>query len=180
MRAIRLDYLPRYTYDDYKHWEGKWELIHGIPYAMSPSPSIPHQIVSNNIAWQLKESLKNCEKCIALLPVDWKISDDTVLQPDNMVICFEVENKSYITKAPSIIFEVLSPSTALKDRNLKFSIYESEGVEYFVIVDPEDKISKIYKLKDGKYIKIGDFGKEKFTFELKDCSFDFDFSKIWD
>ena len=44
---------PHYTYDDYKLWEGRWELIGGTAYAMSPAPSIAHQAVSNKIAWQL-------------------------------------------------------------------------------------------------------------------------------
>lgn len=33
-------YLPNYTYEDYCQSEGQWELIEGIPYAMSPL-SIP-------------------------------------------------------------------------------------------------------------------------------------------
>ncbi len=28
--AIKI--LPHYTYEDYCHWEGRWELIDGIPY----------------------------------------------------------------------------------------------------------------------------------------------------
>ncbi len=28
-------YRPHYTYNDYCQWEGKWELIEGIPYALS-------------------------------------------------------------------------------------------------------------------------------------------------
>ena len=35
--------LPYYTYEDYCHWEGRWELIDGIPYAMSPAPNPIHQ-----------------------------------------------------------------------------------------------------------------------------------------
>lgn len=42
MTVIRLEDLPYYTYDDYKSWEGRWELIHGIPYAMSPYPTLKH------------------------------------------------------------------------------------------------------------------------------------------
>ena len=29
-------YLPHYTYDDYYQWDGNWELIYGVPYAMFP------------------------------------------------------------------------------------------------------------------------------------------------
>ncbi|SMN00945.1 hypothetical protein SPONN_2055 [uncultured Candidatus Thioglobus sp.] len=25
------EYLPNYTYDDYAQWQGKWELIEGVP-----------------------------------------------------------------------------------------------------------------------------------------------------
>ena len=117
---------------------------------MSPAPMIEHQSVSSNIAWQLKESLKGCIKCRSLLPVDWKISDDTIVQPDNLVICHEPTHKAYLTKAPKIIFEVLSKSTASKDQNLKFNLYEEEGVSYYIIVNPDDKVAKVYSLKNGK------------------------------
>lgn len=33
MSAVKL--LPYYTYKDYCNWEGRWELIEGIPFAMS-------------------------------------------------------------------------------------------------------------------------------------------------
>jgi hypothetical protein len=42
-------YLPYYTYEDYKQWEGNWELINGIPYAMAPSPLKKHQLVAVRI-----------------------------------------------------------------------------------------------------------------------------------
>jgi hypothetical protein len=38
--------LPHYTYDDYVHWEGLWEIINGIPYAMSPTPTLRHQFIA--------------------------------------------------------------------------------------------------------------------------------------
>ncbi len=43
MSELKIEYLPKYKYDDYKQWEGKWELIHGIPYAMSPALGFEHQ-----------------------------------------------------------------------------------------------------------------------------------------
>ncbi len=180
MGIVSFNEYPRYTYEDYKNWEGKWELIEGVPYAMSPSPSWKHQIVSGNIAWQLKEVLKECKECRALLPVDWKISEDTVVQPDNLVVCYELEDKPYITKTPSLIFEVLSESTALKDREVKFRLYEREGVNYYVIVDPKERIAKVYELKDGRYVKVCDATNEKVKFDLGKCSFEFDFSLIFE
>ena len=180
MSAIRIEDLPRYTYDDYKNWSDRWELIKGIPYAMAPMPIISHQRISLKIAWQLEELLKSCDICQALMPVDWKIDNETILQPDNLVICHKPMFEAYITKAPTIIFEILSPSTAHKDTTIKFDIYEKEGVKYYIIVDPKDKIAKVYLNKDGKFIKIADATDEKVEFETKCGKIEFDFSKIWE
>ena len=179
MSAIKKEYLPNYTYDDYKKWEGNWELIYGVPYAMAPAPMIKQQSISNKIARYLDEALQECEACQALLPIDWKIDDSTVVQPDNLVICHRPQNEAYISKSPKVIFEILSKSTATVDKNLKYELYEKEGVNYYVIVDPNESIAKVYALKEGRYIKVCDAYEESVDFDLKECAFTFDFAKIW-
>ncbi|MEA2027941.1 MAG: Uma2 family endonuclease [Campylobacterota bacterium] len=179
MAALKREYLPNYTYSDYLQWQGDWEMIYGIPYAMAPSPSIAHQSISNKIARYLDEALEECQECKALLPIDWKVSENTIVQPDNLVICHKPLHANYIAKAPKIIFEILSPSTAIKDQNMKYELYEQEGVAYYVIVNPKDGIAKLYKLNEGRYIKVADVSDESVEFDLDKCSFSFDFSKIW-
>lgn len=182
MGALRLEDLPHYTYDDYKNWEGNdWEIIYGQAYCMSPAPMIKHQRISNSIGWELKNIFDNCVKCQVLMPIDWKIADDTVVQPDNSVICHEPQNEAYITKAPRIIFEILSKSTAKKDKELKYRLYEQEGVAYYVIVDPNEEIAKVYELKEGRYVKVCDAHEESVVFKIKECddTVTFNFSKIW-
>jgi len=122
-------YLPHYTYEDYKHWEGRWELIQGIPFAMSPQPSFQHQRVSQRIAYELERALEGCTRCRAVLPVDWKIAEDTVVQTDNMVVWGEVTNPSYLEKPPVLVFEVLSASTEQKDRVLETVQYAKGGLQ---------------------------------------------------
>ncbi len=181
MGALSLEDLPTYTYSEYIKWEDNWELIYGVAYAMSPAPMIKHQSISNKIARYLDESLEDCKKCQALLPIDWKISEDTVVQPDNSVICHTPKNEAYIVKAPKIIFEILSPSTAKKDKELKYNLYEEEGVTYYIIVDPVESVAKVYHLKDGRYIKLIDATDETIEFILNECNqnIKFDFNKIW-
>jgi len=174
---MSLDYVEHYSIDDYALWEGDWELIDGMPYAMAPSPMVTHQSINMKIARQLDEELEECLECQALFEIDWEVSSDTVVRPDTLVICYEPDEK--LTKKPEIIFEVASPSTVTKDEKVKFEIYEREGVEYYIIVYPDTKVAKAYELKDGRYIKKGDFSDEKTTFTLKNCEIEFDFSKIW-
>lgn len=178
MRVLEPTDLPHYTYKDYLHWEGRWELLDGIAYAMTPAPSIDHQRISQKIARLLDEALENCEQCVALLPVDWKITEDTVVQPDNLVVCYQPSG-SYITKAPSLIFEILSASTRTKDEKIKFRLYETESVLYYCLVDPDEKIIKIFLLREGRYVKKIDATTETFQFNLSECQITFDCSKVW-
>jgi Uma2 family endonuclease len=170
--------LPHYVYDEYALWEGKWELIEGIPYAMTPSPSFKHQRISQEIARLLGEGLDGCESCQAVLPVDWKVTEDTVVQPDNMVVCYQPAG-DLLTKAPSLIFEILSPASAEKDRRTKFSIYERERVNYYCIVDPVDNAAKVFSLREGRYVKQMDATEETFEFDLGKCKIVFEFARIW-
>ena len=55
-------YPPSYTYEDYRLWEGDWELIEGVPYAMAPSPFGRHQRVVGKLIYQLAEQLENYQK----------------------------------------------------------------------------------------------------------------------
>lgn len=118
---------PHYTCSDYVQWEGRWELIGSIPVAMSPQPSFRHQRVSQSIAVELERPLEGCEHCRAVLPVDWKISEDTVGQSDNLVVCGEVTTEAYLDRPPVLVFEVLSPSAEQKDRVVKSELYAGQG-----------------------------------------------------
>ena len=46
---LRLKQLPHYVHDDYVLWRDRWEIIGGIPFSMTPSPSFRHQRISQKI-----------------------------------------------------------------------------------------------------------------------------------
>ena len=82
-------YIPRYTYDDYLNWEGRWELIEGHPIAISPLPVPEHQRVAAEIRFAFMTALRNvsCRECKAYDPLDYRIDDDTIVQPDVLIVC---------------------------------------------------------------------------------------------
>ena len=51
-----LAYKEFYTYDDYKNWEGDWELVDGVAFAMAPFALPSHQKISLRIAKQIDDS----------------------------------------------------------------------------------------------------------------------------
>jgi Uma2 family endonuclease len=178
--AIAQKYLPNYTYTDYCQWEGQWELIEGIPYAMSPQPIPIHQKINGRLFARFDTPLsKKCKDCNVYIPIDWKINAKTVLQPDLLIVCNEIEKK-FLDFAPILVAEILSPSTALKDRNVKKQIYLSQGVKYFLILDPQTKKIEVYELVNDEYV-LKMVSPKNFTFILEDgCKAKVDFSDIWE
>ena len=126
-----------YTYKDYQHWEGDWELIDGVAYAMAPLPIRSHQFIATMLSFEMNRTL-DCEECEVLIEIDYKVNEYTVLKPDVVLSCKD-DGEKYLTKAPKIIFEVISSSTARRDEEVKFKIYEEEGVEYLGLVYPVKK-----------------------------------------
>ncbi len=180
MEALNEAFLPNYRYKDYINWEGDWELIGGIAYAMSPAPSIEHQEINGKIIYQLMSKLKGCKNCKVLPEVDWKIDEETVVRPDTLVICNLNGSKAYLDKAPEIIFEVLSPSTKKKDRNLKSILYAINGVKYYILVEPAGNFAEVYKLENGKYYLEGEFKEQSYNFEFNGCKIEFSFKDIFE
>jgi hypothetical protein len=56
---------------------------------MPPSPVYGHQFVNGKIYRQLDEKLDDCSKYHSVIEMDWQISEDSVVRPDSMVICYE-------------------------------------------------------------------------------------------
>ena len=171
--------LPHYTYDEWVRWEGKWELIRGIPHAMSPAPVLKHQAIAAKLSAEFVMQLKQCNRCFVSQPVDYKVTDETILQPDMLVICGDAISKTYLDFPPALVVEILSPSTALKDRHTKYSIYESQGIKYYIIIAPDKEEAEIYELIDGEY-HLKQSGKNfVHEFFFPECTARVDFKEIW-
>jgi len=152
----------KYTYSDYYSWDDgeRWELIDGVPYAMSPAPTRKHQHVSVALLKQLSNFLENKSCEVYHAPFDVRLNadeeDDTVCQPDIVVIC---DNSKLDEKgckgAPDLVVEILSPSSLRMDRVIKLEKYRQAGVREYWIVDPETRSVEAYVL-DGKryYITV--------------------------
>ena len=177
--SIAEKYRPYYTYEDYCQWEGKWELIEGMPYAMSPLPVPAHQRVSLIISIRFEKALEKCKSCKVFPPLDWKVNNDTVVQPDVLIVCDKIEKK-YLDFPPVLVVEILSPATASKDRGEKMELYEQQAVQYYLIIDPQFKKTEIYQLINNKYEPVA-INPESYTFNfMQDCTADVNLLNIWD
>jgi Uma2 family endonuclease len=155
----------RYTYADYLTWidDKRRELINGAVYLMS-APTRFHASVSavlQSIFYLfIKKRKAECKVYHApfdvRLPKNGKTADNeilTVVQPDICIVCDckKLDERGCIG-APDLIVEVQSPSTAKKDLNEKFFLYEEAGVKEYWVVYPKEKALTVFLLQEnGKY-----------------------------
>ncbi len=147
-------YPVRYTVEDWKNWQGDWELVEGVPYAMaSPRPINQYILVRlSQMLANIFDTVKGCDRCAVFVELDWYISFDTVVRPDLMVLCGKIPEK--VEEPPYMVVEVVSPSSKQMDEGLKFELCEKEGVKYFVLVYPDEKMAKVYELAEDLYYRL--------------------------
>jgi len=78
------------------------------------------------------------------------------------IICNVKEDLAYIDFPPALVIEILSPSTALKDKNTKYELYQNFGIPYYLIFDLDLKEIISYKLSENNY-KVFDYKIEGFV-----------------
>ena len=171
--------LPRYSVEEWETWEGKWELIEGIPFAMSAMPTKKHQKVNARIWGQFESLLDDCPECEAYIPINFKIDAHNVIHPDVIVVCNDNDDEIYLTKIPNIAVEVISKGSIKQDTRIKPKIYAALGVKYYVLVDPKQENIKIFIEKDNAYFLDAEGRSFNYLFETEECPINFDFSKIW-
>jgi Uma2 family endonuclease len=167
---------PTYTYNDYKNWKEDWELIDGYPYQMLPSAIWKHSRILSLASTQANISLSKDDnyECLVFVELDWKINEFTVVRPDLMIVCEELKT-DFLEFPPTLIIEILSPSTMAKDRTIKFEMYRNQGVKFYIMLDYVKQNAEIFELIDNNYKQV-----EKSNFQLeKDCEVAFDFDKLW-
>jgi len=148
-----------FTYADYKEWEldegERYEIINGVAYAMS-GPNTRHQAILIELSSQFHEYLRG-KPCKAFpSPYDVRLfyeedeSDDTVVQPDIIVICDKDKiGPEGCRGAPDLVIEILSPSNTAIEMERKFTLYREAGVREYWIVDPINSRLKVYFFREG-------------------------------
>lgn len=153
----------RFNYGDYLKWpeDERWELIDGVPYNMTPSPSRTHQEILVALLTKFYTFLEGKDCRVYVAPFDVRLPDGeekedeiiTVVQPDLVVVCdrTKLDDKGCLG-SPDLIVEITSPSTARKDLKEKFNLYERMGVKEYWIINPTDETVMVFQLEpQGKY-----------------------------
>lgn len=132
----------------------RYELIDGT-LLVSPAPGFAHQTICVRLVVLLDAAAPGHLRVLTA-PFDVRLADDTGVQPDVLVAPRDDFTEKDLRVAPLLVVEVLSPSTALIDLNLKKARYEQAGVASYWVVDPEGPRLRAFELRAGAYVEVAE------------------------
>lgn len=158
------------TYAEYINLEEdiRFEVIENQVYYMTPSPKPKHQDVVTQLCVDFGLYLRGKQCRVFVSPIDVCLSEEIKdlkkvkewVSPDLVVVCDPKKiGDKRIIGSPDLVVEVLSPSTAKKDRLVKFNRYQKAGIQEYWIVDPVNEFIDVYLLNDNTFNQIGSFFK---------------------
>lgn len=127
------------------------EIIDGVHH-VTPSPSLVHQQVIADLLYALQEFLRVERVGLALSsPSDVELAEDTIVQPDIVVFARTGDRPPRDWREagrPILAVEVISPSSASRDRILKRRRYQRAGIPEYWIVDPDAQLVERWRPGD--------------------------------
>ncbi|MEO8347519.1 MAG: Uma2 family endonuclease [Acidobacteriota bacterium] len=146
----------RFTYEDYVLLpdDRRYEVIDGELY-LTPAPTPYHQLVKRRIERLLEDHVQDAGLGQILdAPCDVVLSRFDVLQPDIFFIAagrLSIMGEKYISDAPDLVVEILSPGTRKRDRVFKSKRYARFGVREMWIADPDRKTIEVFVNAEGGF-----------------------------
>lgn len=155
--------IIKFTYEDYLNTpdDKRYELLDG-ELVMPPAPGELHQSVSGMLGWKLVQfAVENRLGRVYHAPFDVVLSNTDVVQPD--LIFVSNERADIITPAniqgpPDLVVEILSPSTAARDKTFKRSLYARHGITEYWMVDLTEKTIIVLRLGERGFEVVNTYG----------------------
>ena len=164
--------------------EVKHEFVDGEIYAMAGA-SWNHIVIVSNINTRLNVELEK-SACIAVTN-DMKvyvISEKSFRYPDVVVVCGDPifrEGDNDILTNPTAIFEVISPSTAVIDRNDKLDEYFKIPTlqEYLIVWQDEVRVDRFLRSAERNELRLTKYTNLDTSIELSSLALTLKLSQIY-
>ena len=143
--------LARITWQDVQQLPddgNRYEAIDG-ELCVTPAPSLRHQRILMRLTLALHNLLVepgHGELFFAPTGVEFPATEEGV-QPDLLFVSNQrrgILADQWIRGAPDLVVEILSPTTAHRDRGVKRKLYDRQGVSVYWIVDPDARVVEVW------------------------------------
>lgn len=132
------------TLDAFLEWENtqdsRNEFHRGEVFAMVGTRRSHGRVVSN-LARHLGNALDGSACEVFHEGMKLQIAEDTILYPDLFVTCDQADlSTDMVFRSPTLVIEVVSPSSETYDRSQKFALYRRlASLKEYVLVDPDSR-----------------------------------------
>ncbi len=172
-------YRPHYTVADYQLWDGDWELWNGTAVAMTPSPFGRHARINGRVATAFNNAIDAADcRAAVLVEIDWIVANDTVLRPDLTIVCGEPPDR-HVEETPAVVVEILSPSTRERDLTFKKTVYQQNGVPWYIIVDPDTESIQPLRLNADSQYELAPFSNTLSIDICQDCALEVKIDRLF-
>lgn len=161
--AVQSQFL---TYEDLERLretrDERLELIEGELF-VTPAPSLNHQdVLANTYSFFRRTIAEPGLGRVYFAPVDVRLAETTIVQPDLVVVLtdrLQSLTRPRVEGAPSLVIEIVSPSTTNYDRVTKRGVYARYGVpEYWLVDFYAWTVTVFSDPRDCRYQRETDFG----------------------
>lgn len=182
---------PRYNFispDEYlameRATEERNEYYDGLVLAMSGG-SMEHNLIDRNLVGILYGFLKGKE--CQVLPSHMRMSSpgrENYMYPDASIVCGkpELEDDKFDTLTnPSVIFEILSPSTKGMDKQRKFFFYmQIPSLKEYIMIDSERRYIIIARKQADSSWKFEELNDKNETLFIQTVGFSLPLSELYE
>lgn len=142
-----------YAFTDVRPDHEKWELIDGEA-VLNASPSELHQRILKNLLVGLTPQERNGEAGWSIIPgIGALVSQTNRPEPDAMILPngdMRFAGKTRDTTLASVLFEIISPSTASRDLKWKRSAYTNlDALMHYVVIAQDSVDVVVFSRSDG-------------------------------
>ncbi len=137
----------------------KHQLIHGKVVRM-PGSSPEHNVIQDDLGFEIKTALRMTGSPCDTISSDQKVyvTHQTIYYPDVIVFCGDPQfDHLNALRNPTVVVEILSPSTEKDDRTDKFYDYQKiESLRHYILVEQE-RVSVVHyeRLDAGPWAIVG-------------------------
>ena len=147
------------TLEDFLAWEAeqpeRWEFFNGEAFMMAGGSDV-HNAISLNTAFALRQPLRGTRCNVFMSDVRLRLAEsDDLFYPDVFVTCSDADRaRRQVKEDPTLIAEVLSPSTEAHDRGDKFAAYRRVAGLKTVLFLSQDRahVECFTRGEDGRWV----------------------------
>ena len=150
--------VKRMTLAEFLRWEdgtdARYELLEGFPVAMAP-PAPAHGFLAARLCASIEVALRSRRPCMVQVEAgiarpDW---DDTCYVADLAVTCKPPPYGDQLIRDPVLIVEILSPGTAMYDRQTKVADYRRiPSVQEILLIDSASIFAEVLRREGERWI----------------------------